>query len=306
MEVFAIAEDNGLWHKHQESPNGRFGNWETRGTPAQDITLTERFTVGRNQDGRQEVFAVASDGNVWQIFQTPNGRWSQWTKLGQPPEEIRDGDRITVGRNIDGRQELFAIGGDGSCWHIWQVAPNVGWSDWESIGKPRDTFDRREPSKDRDLSEPVVQENFDGHLEVFVPGNGAFCNRWQEGDFRRGPAHIVWRPGGWNAKPKMRPDVNITRLEPTLNLQHKVEVLAIGDDGALWNARQIDQEPFWSTSDNLGSPPAQIQGADRLTVGRNANGRLEVLVVGQDGAIWHIVQSGAITVDPSPLSPVEA
>src|SRR3954469_20684257 len=24
LEVFAIAEDKGLWHKHQEIPNGRF------------------------------------------------------------------------------------------------------------------------------------------------------------------------------------------------------------------------------------------------------------------------------------------
>ena len=70
------------------------------------------------------------------------------------------------------------MGRDDALWHIWQVAPNAGWSDWESLGKPKDR-DFPEP-KDRDLSNPVVQKNADGHLEVFAPGNGAFCNRWQE------------------------------------------------------------------------------------------------------------------------------
>jgi hypothetical protein len=126
----------------------------------------------------QEVFAVGSDENVWQIWQTaPNGGWSDWRKLSQPLVGIRRSDRITVEIIEDGRQELFVMGKDDSLWHVWQVAPNVGWSDWESLGKPRDLFDGSEPPKERDLSESLVQKNADGHLEVFAPGNGAFCNR---------------------------------------------------------------------------------------------------------------------------------
>src|SRR5207253_1613234 len=128
---------------------------------------------------RQELFVVGSDGNVWQIWQTaPNGGWSEWKKLGKPPKDIRRGDRVTTSANLDGRQELFLIGGDDALWHIHQVAPNVGWDGWESLGKPRDAA-FPEP-KDRDLSNPLVRKNSDGHLEVFAPGNGAFCNRWQE------------------------------------------------------------------------------------------------------------------------------
>jgi hypothetical protein len=174
------------------------------------------------------------------------------------------------------------MGGDDALWHIRQVAPNDGWSGWESLGKPRDDFP--EP-KDRDLSEPIVKENADGHLEVFSPGNGAFCNRWQEA-----PDSGVWRHQGWNAKPQPRPEVRIVWLDAAINFQDRLEVFAFGDDGALWHAWQIDVTPFWSKWESLGSPAAKIREGDRLTIGTNQDGRLEVFVVGQDGAVWHIWQ----------------
>jgi hypothetical protein len=137
QELFALAEDGALWQKWQLTPNNGWSEWKSMGTPGSGITLSNQFTVGRNQDGRQEVFVLGSDGNLWQIWQTaPNGGWSDWGKLGQPPVGIRHSDRITVGENEDGRQELFAVGGDDALWHIWQVAPNVGWSGWESLGTP--------------------------------------------------------------------------------------------------------------------------------------------------------------------------
>jgi hypothetical protein len=279
QEIFAIGADNALWQKWQVAPNNGWSEWKTLETPATDTSLSDRFTVGRNQDGRQEVFAVGSDGNVWQIWQTaPNDGWSDWRKLGQPRPGIRPSDRITVGSNADGRQELFVMGGDDAVWHIWQVAPNVGWSAWESLDK----------AQHRGLSEPSVQKNADGHLEVFAPGNGAFCNRWQEA-----PNSGVWRREGWNEKPKPKegvPAVGITWLEAALNFESRLEVLAFGDDGALWHAWQIDQPPNWSPWHTLGSPRAKIRQADRLTIGTNQDGRLEVFVVGRDGAVWHIWQ----------------
>lgn len=290
QEIFAIGDDNALWQKWQVTPNGGWSEWKAGGRPARDTSLTGQFTVGKNRDGRQEVFAIGSDGNAWQMWQTaPNGGWSDWAKLGQPPLGLRRSDRITLGRNEDSRQELFAMGSDDALWHVWQTGPNGGWSGWASLGKPRDLFDGSEPPKDRDLSEPIVQRNADGHLEVFAPGNGAFCNRWQE-VWREGPDRVTWRHQGWNEKPKPRPDVGLTWLEAALNFQEKLETLAFGDDGTLWHAWQVDVAPFWSKWESLGSPPAGIREEDRLTIGTNQDGRLEVFVAGQDGAIWHIWQ----------------
>jgi len=39
-----------------------------------------------------------------------------------------------VGRNQDGRLEVFARGTDDALWHNWQTVPNNGWSGWGSLG----------------------------------------------------------------------------------------------------------------------------------------------------------------------------
>lgn len=288
QEIFVVGGDNALWQKWQLAPNDGWSDWKTLDTPP-DVSLTNQFSVGINQDGRQEIFVLAGDGNMWQIFQTvPNGGWSDWHKLGSPPVGIRAADRVTAGSNQDGRQELFAMGNDGAVWHVWQVAPNVGWSDWKSLGRARDQFpDSPELPKNRDLSNPIVQRNFDGHLEVFAPGNDAFCNRWQEMPIFPGS---VWRHEGWNAKPKPSDTVGITWLDAALNLDHHLETLALGNDGALWSAKQVDDPPFWSKWASLGAPEAKIREADLLTIATNQDGHLEVFVAGQDGAIWHTWQ----------------
>ncbi|MEP7305143.1 MAG: hypothetical protein ABJA98_06465 [Acidobacteriota bacterium] len=288
QEIFAVGDDGAIWQKWQLAPNSGWSDWKSLGTPTRETALTERLVAGRNQDGRQELFAIGTDGNVWQIWQTvPGGGWSEWRRLGKPPREIRPSDRITTTSNKDGRQELFVIGADDALWHIRQVGANGGWSDWESLGKPRDLA-FPEP-KDRDLSNPVVRRNDDGHLEVFSPGNGAFCNRWQEA-----PNGTVWRHEGWNAKPKPQPEVGITWLDAALNvggqLARHIEAFALADDGALWHAWQIDQAPNWSHWHSLGKPAAGIRAADRLAIGTHQDGRLEVFVVGQDGAAWRISQ----------------
>jgi hypothetical protein len=127
-----------------------------------------------------------------------------------------------------------------------------------------------------------------GHLEVFAPGNGAFCNRWQEA-----PNSSVWRREGWNEKPKLKEDapaVALAQIEAALNFENRLEVLTLGDDGALWHSWQIDQPPNWSPWHSLESRPPKIRLADSLTIGTNQDRRLEVFVVGQEGAVWHIWQ----------------
>ena len=308
LEIFSVGEDDAVWQKWQLAPNNGWSDgWATLGEPTGDQfpftdRVLEQLAVGRNQDGRQEVFAVWSFNGVFgRVFQkwqvAPNGGWSGWSEMhfSAGSTHIRGSDRISVGRNADGRQELFLLTTEFPdvepvLRHIWQLFPNAGWSDWESLGKPRDAFPA---PQDRDLSHPAVQKNADGHLEVFALGNGAFCNRWQEPPLNL--PHIQWRREGWNAKPRPAPDVGLTWLEAAINvggpLNGHIEVFALGDDGALWHAWQIDQAPNWSRWESLAAPPATIRSADRITVGTNRDGRLEVFVGGGDGAVWRISQT---------------
>jgi hypothetical protein len=81
--------------------------------------------VGRNADGRLEVFGTAADSTIWHTWQTaPNNGWSAWTRLGNPEGR---GVLIDVQSNADGRLEAFLIGLGDTIWHLWQTAPNDGW-----------------------------------------------------------------------------------------------------------------------------------------------------------------------------------
>ena len=129
--------------------------------------------VGTNADGRLEVFASGSQG-VWHSWQTtPGGSWSSWDNLGFP-SGASGNTRLAIAQNADGRQELFATFYMGEVWHIWQNAPNAGWSAWSSLGG--DPYAGVE-----------VGRNQDGRLEVFVqgctattpPNPSGVWHRWQ-------------------------------------------------------------------------------------------------------------------------------
>jgi hypothetical protein len=83
-----------------------------------------------NKDGRAEMFWVGradgtytSPGPVWHNYQTLTGGWSGPLSLGG---EVYDG--LDVASNADGRLEIFVKARGHDLNHMWQVAPNSGWS----------------------------------------------------------------------------------------------------------------------------------------------------------------------------------
>ena len=136
--------------------------------------LTSKPAVGRNADGRLEVFARGTDNALYHIWQTaPNNGWSDWGGLGG----ILVADPA-VGQNADGRLEVFARGTDNALYHIWQTAPNNGWSDWGGLGGIL-------------VADPAVGQNADGRLEAFGTGtDGALYHT-----FGRPPPTTAGRTG---------------------------------------------------------------------------------------------------------------
>jgi hypothetical protein len=153
--------------------------------------------VGRNRDGRLEVFVRGSDDAVWRIAQrAPNNGWGSWEFLGGRFE----GNPV-VGTNADGRLEVFARGFNynqpSAITHIWQTVD--GWSQWTSRGGLFRT-------------DPVVGSNADGRLEVFAYDKSDHlqhiwqtCRRtgWQIG--KDGPTAVRQWPAtpmvGWRCLP---------------------------------------------------------------------------------------------------------
>jgi acylphosphatase len=275
LEVFLVGSGGVLWHKWQTAPNAGWSSWASLSNPPHVNTLTFPF-VGRNADGRLEVFGIGSDGALWHIWQVRAGAgWFSWFSSGQPPV----GNTVIppfVQVNTDGRLEAFTIGKDGALWHIWQTTANGSWSSWASLGKPSSVI----------LNSLVARPNADGRLEVFgIGSDGALWHIWQK----------TAGGGWWNWFSSGQPSVgNAQPLSPAIssNTDGRLEVFTIGNDGSLQHIWQTTPNGSWSQWASLTKPAA---GAliSSPTVGRNKDGRLEVLAIGLDRALWHIWQMAA-------------
>jgi hypothetical protein len=176
LEVFAFS-NNHLWHSWQTSPSGSWSDWSVFYDPPSNVGGGgSDIVIGRNADGRQEVFMKSSfNGQLYQTWQvTPNGGWSgEWHNMAGPggsTAQIRG--RIVVGLNRDGRQEVVSVGSDNRVWSTSQTAPNSGWKDWSQIpGSVNDSLD----------SPLSIIANQDGRLELFVAGISDLWHTWEDG-----------------------------------------------------------------------------------------------------------------------------
>jgi hypothetical protein len=125
--------------------------------------------VASNKDGRLELFAIGGDGRLHGLAQTaPNQGWpSAWKDWGDLPKEGPHGD-LGLGRNQDGRLEIFVRPANGEILHTWQTtAGGTLRGEWSSLGG---AFVRG----------PRVGNNQDGRLELFaLDAAGGVHHDWQ-------------------------------------------------------------------------------------------------------------------------------
>ena len=148
LEVFMIGNNYTLFHMWQQTqgssnqwsawdPVGGITGWSPRKRPA----------VALNPDYILELFMMGPEGQLWHTWQTStnSGKWpSNWTQFGTPPigTQWPPGNNPAIGRNQDGRLELFMRGYSGGydrrTWHTWQTSKNNtgtwDWSPWKLLG----------------------------------------------------------------------------------------------------------------------------------------------------------------------------
>ncbi|AYG78898.1 hypothetical protein DWB77_01007 [Streptomyces hundungensis] len=167
-ELFASGSQ-GIYHRWQTAPGGAWAGWEPFGGPADAVIATGRdargrieviaaandtvhrrlqsapsggwppafeefgavpgvqhLSVNRRPDGSLDLVAGGSTGVSRRVQSGPSGTWSGWDAFGGPPNA-----RVHLGRNADGRMEVFAARGTGTA-HRWENGS--GWSAWEGFG----------------------------------------------------------------------------------------------------------------------------------------------------------------------------
>jgi len=228
---------------------GAWSHWGSEGG-----VLTSDIAVGRNADGRMEVFVRGTDNAVWHKWQVArNGSWSGWASEGGVITS-----NIGLGRNADGRLEVFARGTDGALWHKWQTAPSNGWSGWASLGGVL-------------TSNIAVDVNADGRMEVFARGtDNALWHKWQ-----------LSPNGGWSGWSSLG-GVLTSDISTARNADGRLEVFVRGTDNGVWHKWQVSPNGPWSGWASLGGVITST-----IAVDRNADGRLEIFARGTDQAMWH-------------------
>ena len=92
-------------------------------------------------------------------------------KQSIPGAKLSARRRPAIAQNADGRLELFAVGLDGHLYHTWQTTKNNSseWAEWAPLGGGGPL-----------PSDPVVAQNADGRLEVFMMGSERqLYHRWE-------------------------------------------------------------------------------------------------------------------------------
>jgi hypothetical protein len=208
--------------------------------------------VGQNTDGRLEVFARSSgDGTVYHD-------WQLWSAGWYPLTNFATSDAPIAASNSDGRLEVFATGTDGVIAHNWQ--PTFG--TWYGL------------SGFAASGSPAVARNRDGRLEIFATSrvDGTISHIWQTApNSGWGPWYSLSGMGGFQA---------------VGNSDGRLEVFAVGRDGAMYHSWQTSPNGGWSPFSSLGGT---IFG--QISIANNSDGRLEVLVRSTGGSVWHIWQA---------------
>jgi hypothetical protein len=124
----------------------------------------KQVAVGRNADGRLEIFYVGTNNDLYHNHQTvPNGNgWAGETHFAN-----NSAKQVAVGQNQDGRLEIFYVGTNNDLYHNWQTAPNSElWAGETHIA-------------DNSAQQIAVGRNTDGTLEIFYVGTnvGLYRNR---------------------------------------------------------------------------------------------------------------------------------
>ena len=174
---------------------------------------------------------------------------------------------ISAITNQNGRLEVFARGGDNALYHIWQTSPGGGWSNWDSLhisiyGNAAITSNSDGGYKvfvtEKDVSNEIIS-----YLDLSSDGIWSTTNRlsWQIGN-----PHVISNADG------------------------RLEVFAVKtSERTLYHIWQTSPgSSRWSEWHSLGG---LIIPHEHVRLARNADGRLEVFVIGDNTSLYNIRQT---------------
>ncbi|MFF9066064.1 family 43 glycosylhydrolase [Streptomyces sp. NPDC014891] len=254
-----VVDDRGTWYA---SAAGWFRNglflaplqWRDTPVPWQS---PDHPMAGLDVHGRLTLFALdAADRSMLRRVQLdPYGDgWSEWEPFGGPAGAVP-----SLGRDTDGRLEVFSIAPGGTHLNRRVQRPDGGWNDWEGFGGPAGAA-------------PAVVRDAAGRLEVFAlsPGGASFARRRQ-----RSPGALAWDP--W--EPGFGPAAGAPPVVAA-NADGRLEVFALAPGGAgIVHRWQETPGGPWTPAWH----PYGTAAGSAPRVAEDGSGRLAVAAIGPSG-----------------------
>jgi hypothetical protein len=120
LETFWIGSDCHVYHRWSGG-SGSLGGC---------AIASNGFDVGRNKDGRLEIFVRGTDGGIWHDWQTRagSGPWSGWSELSGR-NYVTTGPTVISMYSSEPNMQVDARV-NGVPWYDVQLVPGGGWSGW--------------------------------------------------------------------------------------------------------------------------------------------------------------------------------
>jgi CHAP domain len=170
LQLFALGPTGELLSDLQNStasPTSWFG-WDPLKAGA--FPGAQGMSVGANEDGKLEIYAVTTANTLDTSYLTSG--WSAFRSLGG---SLNRADLVSVGLNLSGKQQVFAVGRDLELQSTYEVGANTPtqWHVWSTL-QPADKW----PATD----DVLCASDSAGHLHVFLVGaNGSLYTAEQSG-----------------------------------------------------------------------------------------------------------------------------
>ncbi len=272
LNFFCVDADGNLWTAQQSAWGCGWRAWKNLGN-GQPIARVE---IAPNADGRLQAFAIGSDFNLWTAWQqTLGGNWSGWWRLGSSPLAI---STLAVGQNQDGRLEVFSVAqATLEIQHMWQLAPNQGWSDWTDWGAGAGALD---------LAVALASNGCLALAAIYLAGDPATITTQTQPGGRWGPPQPIGGPVS------IRP-IELSKPLLARNADGHLELFTLTPSGNIYHTWET--QGVW-TGDwaDFGNPgPSGLPVFD-YAVASNQDGRLELFTVSVTGVshIWQTTPNG--------------
>lgn len=233
LQLSAVGADGALYHLSQVTPSDGWSGWSSSGTPQGgavisapsmgQVNLIDKFGLN--------VYVVATDSSIsFEVQVGADDPWGPpWSSLGPaflaPPTKVIGFGLVNY---------LFAVGTDGTL-RLQFDGPPPGW-----VAHPGPAL----------IGTPTVAPSADGRLEVFAVGtDGALIHQWQVAPI----APQNW--SGWFSHGVPPGTTLVGSPAIAASADGRLELFAVGADGALYHIWQTAVNDGWSGWFSHGTPP---------------------------------------------------